>query len=116
MVQQLINNYKIERTNRSCEIVPQHISLDKGYDSNKIRSYLQKKRYIPHIPYRRRNNGIVQNMTQEELEHYSSRITIERYFGILKQYKAIVIRYQRKIEHYISLIDIANINILGFRL
>ena len=78
MVQQLINNYKIERTN----IVPQHISLDKGYDSNKIRSFLQKKRYIPHIPYRRRNNGIEQNMTQEELEHYSSRITIERYFGI----------------------------------
>ena len=34
----------------------------------------------------------------------------------VKQYKAIVIRYQRKIEHYISLIDIANINILGFRL
>ena len=104
-VPSLLGKYKIRRP-----IYRQHMNLDTGYDSRAIRECLSENLFVHHIPRNKRNGSEdPPQMSDEEIQqHYRHRLTVEHHFGHLKQYKSILMRYTRKINHYINMINIAN--------
>ena len=56
---------------------------------------------------KRNSKEDVEPMTSEEKKHFNKRIVVEQHFGHLKQFKSIIIRYERYVNHYINMINIA---------
>jgi transposase len=107
-VPSLIQTYKIRRPRYQ-----QHMNLDSAYDTRAIKNLLSQNMFYHHIPLNRRNSRvIVPRMTPEDKVHYKHRITVEHQFGHLKQFKGIIIRYARKVNHYVNMINIAYTSII----
>lgn len=66
----------------------EHVIADKGYDSNPLREVIRSHQATPVIPYR--ESRWFPGSYDEDL--YSTRTTIERFFGRLKENKRIALR------------------------
>ena len=112
MVEELLSKYVLRRP-----VYQQHMNMDTGYDSRAIRTSLENNNYIPHIPRNRRNNRSETDfsMSREEKIHYRERIKVEHYFGILKQYRGLTIRYEVNGLHFEHFVYLANLLIVSNR-
>ena len=96
---------------------PTYVLADKGYDSESIRSFLRSKKFIPKIPminkkkrkFKKVKNGKKYNPRYEYslAVHDKDRNNIEMTFGILKNFKRLIMRYERKLIYYSSLCSLA---------
>jgi len=76
--------------------------MDKGYDSDHIRQYLQVRDLIPVIPPR-------QNCKQPMLydaEPYQMREQVERFFNKLKQFRRVATRYEKLGQTFLAFIHV----------
>jgi len=82
----------------------QHLSLDKGYDTPTGRRIPAQRHYIPHI--RRRGEAPI---PKAERKHPARRWVVERTFAWLSKCRATrsVVRYDKKPEHYLGLLQFA---------
>ena len=104
----LLRKYRLRRPRYQ-----QHMNLDSAYDTNAIKELLRHTQFTHHIPRNRRNSRqVVERMSAEDKEHYKYRITVEHQFAHLKQFKSIIIRYSRKIDHFCNLINITYSSII----
>jgi len=80
----------------------QHLSLDKGYDTPTGRRVPARRHYIPHL--RRKGEPPI---PRAERKHPARRWVVERTFAWLSKCRAILVRYDKKPEHYMGLLQFA---------
>jgi putative transposase len=88
---------------RPTEEAPQHLCLDKGYDSKAVRKIVNDKDYIPHI----RRIGEEKLDTEGEKRYPARRWVVKRTLGWLSKCRAILVRYEKKAANYLGLVKLA---------
>ena len=84
---------------------PKRVSGDKGYSSNKIRSFLRRRGIRITIP--RKDNERRRGKFDQSL--YRQRNQVERCFNRLKQNRRIATRYEKKAECQTILLTLSSI-------
>ena len=80
---------------------PQHICLDKGYDYSEIERAAIEREYTPHI----RHKG--ENLKDMVKCHQPKRWVVERSASWLNRFRKLLMRFEKKAENYIGLIQFA---------
>lgn len=83
--------------------LPQHLCLDKGYDNPTGESACKQAGYIPHI----RRIGEEKLDRAGDKTHPARRWVVERTIAWLQKCRALLIRYDKKAENYLGLIQLA---------
>ena len=83
--------------------VPQHLCLDKAYDNPTGERVVAKHRYIGHI----RRIGEEKLDENAERRYPTRRWVVERLIGWLNRCRGILVRYEKKPENYLALIQLA---------
>lgn len=92
---------------------PQHLCLDKAYDSWEVHIEVQQLGYIPHIKHRRRVNDPPDPCPiPGETQYPARRWVAERTFAWLGWRRSIRIRWCRKPQNWLALIQLACADIL----
>lgn len=82
---------------------PQHLCLDKGYDSSAVRQAAMDRHYEPHI----RRIGEEKLDENAEKKHPARRWVVERTLAWLSKCRAILVRYDKKAQNYLALLKLA---------
>jgi len=87
-----------------------HLCLDRAYNSKRIEKEIIKRGYVPHIPYKRkRGQKKKENSNQKK---YSSaknkRWVVERTNSWHNRFRKLFIRYERKMENYLGLVQLSS--------
>ncbi len=82
---------------------PQHLCLDKGYDTKVIRYYCQKWSYRAHIVSRNKEAKSIKH----KKGYKARRWVVERTHSWLNRYRAILIRWNKKADNYLALVHLA---------
>ena len=83
--------------------VEQNLSLDKAYDNPKGREAAAAGGYVPHI----RRIGEEAKACDGSRGHKPRRWVVERTFAWLSKCRGILVRYEKKDENYLGLIQLA---------
>jgi putative transposase len=81
----------------------QNLSLDKGYDNPKGREAAAAGGYVPHI----RRIGEEAKACDRSRGHKPRRWVVERTFAWMSKCRGILVRYEKKGENYLGLIQLA---------
>lgn len=81
---------------------PQHLSLDKGYDTPTGHQVVDEAQYTPHIRLRR-----VPPVPREEWTYPPRRWVVERLLAWLSKCRGIMTRYAKKATNYLAFIQVA---------
>jgi putative transposase len=81
----------------------QHLSLDKAYDNETGREAASEAGYIAHIPH----IGEEAKPCDRSKGHKPRRWVVERTFAWLSKCRGILVRYDKKDENYLGLIQLA---------
>lgn len=81
-----------------------YVVADKGYDSEKLREYVQEKGAIPVIPRRKSNKK-----GNDDIDWclYKYRHLVENAFGRIKNFRAIATRYDKLEQNFASMVALA---------
>jgi putative transposase len=101
LLKQTLEAIVVERP-RSGKRRSQHLLLDKGYDTPTGHRVTAQYRYIPHI--RRRGEAAV---PAHKRKYPARRWVVERTFAWLSKCRALLVRYDKKPEHYLGLLQFA---------
>jgi transposase len=85
---------------------PKRLIADRGYDSNKVRALLVKRKIEPIIPARR-NNRVATHQDGRKLRRYKRRWIIERTNSWLQTFRRLVVRYERSAQTFTALVHLA---------
>lgn len=92
------------------EGAPQHLCLDKGYDSASAEAIVTETGYVPHI----RRIGEEKLDAQKAKTHPARRWVVERAFAWLSRCRALLVRYDKLAARYLAMIKLAS-GLLWFR-
>jgi putative transposase len=101
LVEDTINSTPIERP-WPPDSGPQHLCLDKGYDYQDVRLLVAEYGYTAHIP--RRGVPISQHRSKRRR---ARRWVVERSHSWLNRFRRLLIRWEKKVENYASLLYLA---------
>lgn len=79
---------------------PQHLCLDKGYDFPEIERAVVEREYIPHM----RHRGEIEKPAKR---YRPKRWVVERSASWLNRFRKLLIRWEKKTENYLGLIQLA---------
>jgi transposase len=81
---------------------PQELVADKAYDSREFRRYLRRRGIKPTIPTfaRRCRQRPQRGRPIRTGANYRHRWKVERCFGWMDNYRRLVVRYERSVDHY----------------
>ena len=79
---------------------PQHLCLDKGYDFPEIEAGVIERGYVPHM----RHRGEIENPVRR---YKPKRWVVERSASWLNRFRRILIRWEKKAENYLGLVQLA---------
>ena len=82
---------------------PQHLSLDKGYDYDAVRETVVTYGYTAHIKTR----GQEQAERQQLPGYRARRWVVERTHSWMNRFRRLLIRREKKVEHYVALLHFA---------
>lgn len=94
---------KIVRRPKPRRLGKQNLCLDKGYDYPEIRRMVKSKRYTGHIKER----GVKDERCPAGRKHPARRWVVERTNGWHNQFRGLLIRWERKSENYLGLVQFA---------
>lgn len=87
---------------------PEQLVADKGYDSQKIRTELKKRRITPFIPKRRKRGQQEEPLYNKTVEGmYQTRWIVERTNAWLQNYRRITVRWDKLADSYEAFIELA---------
>jgi len=96
-----LENIEVKRPNPDNR--EQHMCLDKGYDSKKVRTILDEWGYTAHI----RSRG-EEKQTKKEIPGYRSRRwVVERTHSWMNRFRRLHVRWEKKEEHYIAMVHLS---------
>lgn len=87
---------------QSSDARPQHLCLDKGYDNPTGRQAAADHGYIPHI----RRIGEEKVDAHGEKRYPARRWVVERTLAWLSKSRAILVRYDKKPQNYLALLEL----------
>ena len=98
----------------SPEVVPQHWCADKGYDYEDVHQAVAQEHYIAHIKHRRRRNEplVEECPIPGELRYPARRWVVERPLSWLAKRRSLRIRWCKKLDNWIALLQLACAHIL----
>lgn len=79
----------------------QNLCLDKGYDFPEIEHESVSRGYTPHIRHRGEGRRIVKNV------HRVRRWVVERTNSWHNRFRKLLVRYEKKVENYLGLVQLA---------
>jgi IS5 family transposase len=79
----------------------QNLCLDKGYDFPEIEHESVSRGYIPHIRHRGEGRRTVKNV------HRVRRWVVERTNSWHNRFRKLLVRYEKKVENYLGLVQLA---------
>ena len=82
---------------------PQHLCLDKGYDNPSGREAAEAHGYVPHI----RKIGEEKLDLRGRKRHPARRWVVERTLSWLSKCRALLVRYDKKAQNYLGLLQLA---------
>lgn len=82
---------------------PQHLCLDKGYDNPTGRTATAAHGYMPHI----RRIGEEKRDAKGEERFPARRWVVERTLGWLSKCRALLVRWDKKAQNYLGLLQLA---------
>jgi len=96
------------------EEVEQHLCADRAYDFEDVHDFVAEKQYITHIKHRRRRNEPVveECPIPGELRYPARRWVVERTLGWLTKRRSLRIRWCKKRENWMALVQLACAHIL----
>lgn len=96
------------------EEVEQHLCADKGYDYDDVHQAVAQEQYVSHIKHRRtRNEPLIEECPiPGELRYPARRWVVERTLGWLCKRRSLRIRWCKKPENWMALIQFACAHIL----
>jgi len=108
----LILSIMVERPDP--EKVEQHLCADRAYDFEDVHDFVAEKQYIAHIKHRRRRNEPVveECPIPGELRYPARRWVVERTLGWLTKRRSLRVRWCKKRENWMALIQFACAHIL----
>jgi putative transposase len=86
---------------------PQHICLDKGYDSGAIRTRLTRRGYRVHLKSRGQERSEKRTRGKR-----ARRWVVERIASWLNRYRRILVRWEKKVANYQALLHLVFAHIL----
>ena len=94
--------------------VEQHLCLDKAYDSEDVREFLQSETYIAHIKHRRRRGEPAPELcpVPAETQYPARRWVVERTLSWLTKRRSLRTRWCKKSENWLAFIHFACAHIL----
>jgi putative transposase len=92
----------------------QHLCADKGYDYEDVHAFVEQERYIAHIKHRRRPGETVMEQCPMpgEQRYPARRWVVERTLGWLTKRRSIRVRWCKKSQNWLALIQFACAHIL----
>ena len=94
----------VERISEASEEATQHLCLDKAYDSKAIKELVQSVYgYVAHI----RSRGEEARELNKTKGERSRRWVVERTHGWLNRFRAVLIRWEKKVENHIAVLHLA---------
>lgn len=97
----------------------QYFLADKGYDSKQIRTILKTNSYEPIIAQNRRNikdPNKIKKFSLLKKKIYKKRIIVENYFAWITANPKLMRMYEKTIESYYGLVELANILLVSKRI
>jgi transposase len=88
-----------------------HLCLDRAYSSKSIEKEIIKRGYVPHIPYKRKRGQQQQNVKtskKNNLYAKNKRWVVERTNSWHNRFRKLFIRYERKMENYLGLVQLSS--------
>ncbi|GAC1474369.1 MAG: hypothetical protein NVSMB9_24620 [Isosphaeraceae bacterium] len=101
LLKETIEAIVVERPDPAAE--GQHLCLDKGYDNPNGRTAAADAKYTPHI----RRIGEEKKACDRAKGHKPRRWVVERAFAWLSKCRGLLIRWDKKDENYLGLIQMA---------
>jgi putative transposase len=87
-----------------------HLCLDRAYNSKSIEKEIIKRRYVPHIPYKRKRGQKKEENSNQQKKYSSAknkRWVVERTNSWHNRFRKLFIRYERKMENYLGLVQLS---------
>jgi putative transposase len=96
------------------ERVEQHLCADKGYDYEDVYEFVEHERYIAHIKHRRRRGEppVEECPIPGETRYPARRWVVERTLGWLAKRRSLRVRWCKKVENWLALVQFACAHIL----
>jgi putative transposase len=102
LVRRTIDSIVVERP-EATEAQPQGMCLDKGYDYEEVRAILQEFGFTAHI----RARGEEAKEVAREAGKKARRWVVERSHSWMNRFRRIVVRWDKKPEHYLAFLHFA---------
>jgi transposase len=81
---------------------PKHLCLDKGYDYRDTEACVRRRRIVPHI--RRRGENALVGCVRGRARRW----VVERTNSWHNRFRGLLIRWERKAEHYLAMLHLAS--------
>ncbi len=115
LVTDVVDNVVIRRPSSKSKngkrVLQQHLCLDKGYHSTQEKQELIKRRYVVHIPIKKKkkkgtNNEKEITLPISTIKKYSpKRWVVERTNSWHNRFRKLFTRYEKKSENYLGLVQ-----------
>ena len=102
LVRPTLEGIVVERPQPSAE-APQGMCLDKGYDFDEVRAILQEFGFTAHI----RARGEEAKALAGEAGQKARRWVVERSHSWMNRFRRILVRWEKKPEHYLAFLHFA---------
>jgi len=102
LVEPTLQSIPVERPQPSPE-EPQHLSLDKGYDSDAVRETVAAYGYTAHI----RERGEDTTKRQQVPGYRARRWVVERTHSWMNRFRRLLIRWEKKVDNYLGFLHLA---------
>jgi putative transposase len=86
----------------------QHLSLDAGYNSATVLASLQERDYLLHL----RPPASAKIEVAPAKQHPARRWIVERTHAWHNKFRRLLVRWEKKVEHYYAMIDLASVLII----
>lgn len=102
LVRETIENIVVERPEPG-EEPGQNMCMDKGYDSKEVRETLREFGFTAHV----RSRGEEAKSIREEAGKRARRWVVERTHSWMNRFRRILVRWDKKPEHYLAFLHFA---------
>jgi putative transposase len=102
LLEQTIEAIVVDRP-KPTKKAPQHLCLDKGYDNPTGHQVVEEHRYTPHI----RRIGEERSAPARRKKYPPRRWVVERTLAWLSKCRALLVRYDKKAENFLGLLQLA---------
>jgi transposase len=92
--------------------VPDKITGDRAYDSDKLDEHLAKERGVEMIAPHKVNRRKAATQDGRVLRRYKKRYKVERLFAWLQNFRRLVVRYEYHLENFLAMIRLGCVIIL----